>query len=364
MKAARRALLLFLTLTLLLLVPVGVRCWRAQRLLRGLVTKGLEAPDDLRVEELTIPGRDGPIRARLYARVDAPAGPGLVVAHGVHHRGIERLVPFARAMARAGQAVLTPALDDLADYRIDGRSVGQLVDSVTYLCGRRDRVSEARVGLVGFSFGGGLALLAAGEPRLRGRLSRVVSIGGYHDLSRVLGFFLTGVMETPDGPAQVRPHEYGPLVLLLRHLDALVPARDRRPAREALRAWLREDRGRARALAARLTSAQARGIFAMIERQSLEALRPRLEALLVADRATLEALSPRDKLDRIEAPVYLLHGRTDAVIPASETRWAELELDLHEHLALVSPLLEHVEMVREASVGDQLELVLFVSQAL
>ena len=289
-----------------------------------------------------------------------------MVAHGVHHRGIDekRLVPFARELARSGLVVLTPALDDLADYRIDARSVGELADSVVYLGGRADLVDERRVGLLGFSFGGGLALLAAAEPELHERVSRVVSIGGYHDLGRVLRFFLTGVAETPDGPVPGKAHEYGPLVLLYRHLDQLVPAPDRQPLREVVRAWLREEFDRARTLAASLSSREARDLFALIDGRALDRLRPRLEALLDDDADTLIALSPRNKLARIDAPVYLLHGQADTVIPASEVRWAGAELGHHDHQALISPLLEHVEVSHQASFGDELDLLLFMSRAL
>jgi len=353
-------------LGLVLLAPAGARVWRAQRLLRSLAAAPAEASAEVQTEEVTIAGRGKAIRARLYRRTDGTGRQGLVVAHGVHHQGIDekRLVPFARELARSGLVVLTPALDDLADYRIDARSVGELADSVVYLGGRADLVDHRRVGLLGFSFGGGLALLAAGEPLLRERVSHVVSIGGYHDLGRVLRFFLSGVAETPDGPVAAQPHEYGPLVLLYRHLDRLVPAGDRQALREAVRAWLREEFPRARTLAQTLSSVEARWLFAQIDGRALDRLRPRLEALLAEDTATLEELSPRNKLARIDAPVYLLHGKGDTVIPATEVRWAKAELDRREHQALISPLLEHVEVSHQASFGDQLDLLLFMSRAL
>jgi dienelactone hydrolase len=359
---SKRRVVVLVVLAAAAMAPPTVRLWRAQRLLRSLAAARAEpAVDEVRTRELIIPGRSRPIRARLYLPPGGH-GPGLVVAHGVHHQGIDgRLAPFARGLAREGLVVLTPALDDLADYRIDPRSVGELADSVAYLSDRRDLVDDPRVGLLGFSFGGGLALLAAGEPAVRERLSHVVSIGGYHDLGRVLRFFLSGVVEWPDDTTTAQPHEYGPLVLLYRHLDQLVPAADRPRTREVVRAWLHEEFGRARALATKLVSPRARRLFAAIARHDLGCLRARLQQLLVADAAALEALSPRDKLARIRAPVYLLHGAADNVIPASETQWASLELDAHEHETLVSPLLAHSAVKHEIDVAAALELILFVS---
>src|SRR6185369_4125526 len=100
-------------------------------------------------EDLTIPSRNGPIRARLYFRPGAKPGPGIVVAHGVHYRGIDerRLVPFARALAESGLTVLTPELRDLADYRITASGVDVIRAAVRYLPTRRDRVTGDKVGL-------------------------------------------------------------------------------------------------------------------------------------------------------------------------------------------------------------------------
>jgi hypothetical protein len=63
-------------------------------------------------------------------------------------------------------------------------------------------------------------------------------------------------------------------------------------------------------------------------------------------------------------PVYLLHGSSDSVIPPSETEWAGLELAGVPHRALVSPLIEHVEVNKSAGLVDELELVDFMAQIL
>jgi hypothetical protein len=52
------------------------------------------------------------------------------------------------------------------------------------------------------------------------------------------------------------------------------------------------------------------------------------------------------------------------VIPASETDAANLELAGTEHEALVSPLLEHVEVRKEAGLSDKLALVSFMAKVL
>jgi dienelactone hydrolase len=356
-------------LVLVGLTGPAARLWKAERVLQqlsqGVPAQQVSQPSDrdLAVEETSIPTGSGPVRARLYRRAGDRPGPGVVVAHGVHFRGIDepRLVAFSRALARSGLVVLTPELADLADYRITPDSADRIADSVRWFASRSDWIENDRVGLLGFSFAGGLSLVAAGEPEVGKRLTWVASVGGHHDLSRVLRFFVENRVDTPRGLAPKQAHEYGPVVLVYEELDRLAPEADRELLRDALRSWLHEDRAEARALAARATSKEAQRLFARVESHRLDELAADLEALIRERADALERLSPRGKLARIPCPVYLLHGSGDTVIPASETDWADLELGAREHRALVSPLLEHVEVSHEASFVEMFELVAFVS---
>ncbi|HVJ15853.1 MAG TPA: dienelactone hydrolase family protein [Polyangiaceae bacterium] len=316
--------------------------------------------------DLTIAGRTGPIRARLYYSAQGGKKPGLVVAHGVHYQGIDerRLVPFARELARAGRVVLTPELRELADYRITRHGVDVISDSVRWLASERELVSSERVGVLGFSFAGGLGLVAAEQPELDGKLEFVTSVGGHHDLGRVLGFFLSDRVPTPHGLEQRKAHEYGLVVLLYGELDHFVEEPDRETLRDALRAWLHEDRAGAIARASQRTTLSGERLFVLLQQGRLLELAPELERLLQQRQAELAALSPRGRLRDVGVPVYLLHGSGDSVIPPSETEWAGLELAGAPHRALVSPLLEHVSVSGTAGLVEKLELVDFMSRLL
>jgi dienelactone hydrolase len=314
-------------------------------------------------EDLTLELSAGRVRARLYYRADRPRGPGVVVAHGVHYQGIDekRLVPFARALAREGLVVLTPELAELADYRITGSGVGIIEDSVSYLESRRDHVSADRVGLLGFSFAGGLALVAAARPELEGKLSFVTSVGGHQDLSRVLHFLIHDEITTPAGVVHEKAHEYGLVVLVYGNLEHFAPAPDLPVLRGAFKAWLEEDRARARTFASQCTTAEGKRLWGLLESGTLGTLGPELDRLLAAQRAELSALSPSGHLHEIDAPVYLLHGAHDSVIPPSETSFGDRELGSTPHAALVSPLLEHVEVNGAAGLGAELDLLAFMA---
>ena len=293
--------------------PVARRI-RAAQFLERLSQKGSAAAAHLATEDVTILGKNGPIRARLYFREGSKPGEGIVVAHGVHYRGIDeaRLVPFARALAESGLTVLTPELSDIADYRITSSGVDVIRDAVAYLPTRRDHVTGEQVRLLGFSFAGGLSLVAVEDPKTTRLVSSVTSVGGHHDLRRVLRFLIHNEIETPTGVVHQQAHEYGLVVLVYGNLEHFVPAQDLPAMRAGFKAWLQEDRKKAREAAQARTTPQAERLWQLLEKQQLQTLAPELDALLQSQSAELAALSSAGHLRQLNLPVYLLHGAHDS----------------------------------------------------
>jgi len=154
------------------------------------------------------------------------------------------------------------------------------------------------------------------------------------------------------------------MVVLYGSVDRFAPEADRAALRDALRAALHQDRNAAVAAAARLTTERGKQLWALADAKKLQTLAPELEVIVGEQRVELAALSPHGHLAAIGAPVYIVHGASDSVILASETEWAGAELGSAEHIALVSPLIEHVEVSKPASLGDKVALLRFIAQML
>src|SRR5689334_6775163 len=255
------------------------------------------------------------IRGRLYLPQGVSNPPGLVMVVGVHHLGINepRLVSFARAFAAAGVAVLTPEPPDIADYRITPETIeviGQAAQDLAH------RLGKPRVGVLGFSFSGGLALLAAADPTFAPRISFVVAVGAHDDLSRVSRFFVNNQIFRPDGSIErLHAHNYGALVLVYAHLEDFFAPADLPTARKALRALLYEDGDAARAALQQLQPA-ARARMQLLFDDKIDALSGELLKDIDKHRGEMEAVSPAGKLSDLKTDVLLLHGSEDNIIPA------------------------------------------------
>jgi dienelactone hydrolase len=331
-----------------------------------------KATPDVVEEMLTIdvPASNAGAARTVKARMFSPPGgtpkdrPAVVLVHGVQYLGIEepRLQRFAKSIVSAGIVVLTPQVDELADYHVSPRSIETVGAAIGALRARAGGVSK--VGLMGTSFGGGVSLLTAADRRFADEVAFVVAIGAHDDLARVSGFFAKDeIAEVSGETKKLRAHGYGATVLVYTHVEDFFPAEDVPAARDALRAWLREKRDDARETAKALSPA-SKTKMEILFGPDISALRPELLAVIERRAADMKAMSPHDRLSGLRAHVYLLHGEGDTVIPATETMWLAKDVPASSlRAALVSPAIEHVEL-KNPSFGERWQLVHFMGQVI
>lgn len=367
-KRRLRVLAFVLTLFVVLFARPAERHLRAASLLVRFASPDAKGflPDYRRRELdetlIDIPTEKGPVRGRMYAPRGVENAPGVVLVHGVHRLSIEepRLVRFSRAIAASGAVVLTPEVKEIADYRIDPSSI-ETIGAAAHALAKR--LEGRRVGIMGMSFAGGLGLLAAAEPKFADDVGFVVAIGAHHDLRRVLEFFKTNHIRWPDGHDEaLTAHPYGALVLLYSHVERLVPEADVPAARDAIRLWLWEKHDESKKRLADLGPGSREKVEALLEGKADV---PKLIEEIARDPSRALAVSPAGRLAGLKAPVFLLHGAGDTVIPAAETSWLETEVPSGLlRKALVTPALVHVELTGEPTASQQWEMVQFMAGVL
>src|SRR5918994_2229637 len=118
-----------------------------------------EGPAQVDLAELWLPA---------WASADRRAG-GMLLVLGVNNVGRNHPVVarVADGLARSGVAVLVPDSRVLLAGRLEVGEIDGVVRAFQLLAARPE-VDPDRVGIVGFSVGGSLALLAAGDPRIAG----------------------------------------------------------------------------------------------------------------------------------------------------------------------------------------------------
>jgi len=331
----------------------------------------------------------GSMRGRVYEPEHRAARTVLLVP-GLHPAGIDepRFVHFARQLASNGMTVVTPDIPELSRFEMSPALTDTIELAAAWLASDPELAPAHRIGLFGISFSGGLAIVAAGRPSLADRVSHVFSLGGHDDLPRVLRYLCTGQEPIPSGQARIAldasgaaraggtgggeqpftrtPHEYGAAVLLLGAADRVVPPAQAEALREAVRQYLQ-------------SSATAGSVDG--NAPSLDALNARIIKMPEPSRTLMRYLTGRDvvhlgarllpyvngvasapalsvsKSPKPSAPVFLLHGADDNLVPSIESEYLAQDLRGHAPVrVLLSGLVSLAEADRPIRIGDTLQL--------
>ena len=312
-------------------------------------------PVDTLEETFDVNGK--PTAARMYTPRGVRFAPGIVVVHGMHELGINepRLVGFARSLAASGFFVMTPELQGIADYRVEAQSAA-VIGTAAQFFARQLQVPS--VGVLGISFSGGLALVAATDPQYSGSIAWVATVGAHYDLAHVLHFFATGEAQRPDGTFErLTPHEYGPLIVVLDRPGDFFPPQDAAKASLAIKLVLADKGKESEAITAQMTPA-GQQVMQRIYHEQFDGFRQAILGEIAKDRAQLAAASPAGRLAFLHAPVLLLHGSDDTVIPPTELLWLRQRVPRNYlEAALVSRAISHVDVGHKASLWEQFALV-------
>jgi pimeloyl-ACP methyl ester carboxylesterase len=332
----------------------------------------------------------GKIRGRLYAPDRRPSRMVLLVS-GLHPAGIEepRLMAFARLLAASGFAVVTPDIPELSRFEIAPAITSEIEAAALWLSELSTKPGatggDGRIGLIGISFSGGLSVVAAGRATLRDRIAFVLSLGGHDDLPRVVRYLCLGTEARP--PHQLRltldatkdvadplfvrpPHDYAVAMMLMGVAERVAPLRQVTALRDGVRRFLlasaldRVDRARAtqefaalRTFASTLPGPSATLLRNMNDRDVVH-LGARLLPYVHVD-AGAPQLSP-SRSPKPTAPVFLLHGVDDNMIPAVESEYLADEIRGHGLVRLlVTDSITNADVGRSPRVGDALRLAGF-----
>ena len=244
----------------------------------------------------------GGVRGDLYS----PGGraPGILLVHGAALQGKDdpRLVRLAHAVSRAGRVVFVPALT-LAERRFDAGDIERIVRSGAALA---DVAGDA-VTVLGISYGGSFALVAATDERLAGRVERVAVFGAYYDLRGVIQAVTTG--ESLVGDERV-PWRADPLAIeiLERHAVQLAPEEARRELAAALDARADPD----------ALPPDARSVYELLSNPDPTRTYELAAELSPAAQELLERFSPSSVADRLDVPIVAMHSKDDPAVPYGE----------------------------------------------
>jgi dienelactone hydrolase len=321
-------------------------------------------------QDLDVPAASGAIPSRIYRAV-GHTGPTLVVFPGVHGGGLDepRLVALSRRIAAAGATVLSVPIPELRTYHLTGHATDSMESVIRWTAANRALSPTGRVGVVGVSFAGGLALVAVGRPGVSELVTAVFALGAHADLPRVIRYLCLDPAADQTLP---KPHDYGAALMLRASVPLLVPPDQIAALDRAVAIFLNASSAEstnaveaqrlfadARAAESQLPE-PARSLMHGVNERNLAAFGPRL-APFAESVGGDPALSPT-RSPPARTRVFLLHGDHDNVVPASEStalqRYLTESGNTHVEL-LLTPLLSHANAAPTDNIADTARLIAF-----
>ncbi len=236
----------------------------------------------------------GGVPTDLY-RTSGSFSPMLIV-HGVNPTGKDSvdLVRISEALAQIGYEVYVPDLVEMRKVHLRPEEA-QTIKAVFQTIGRD-------AGIACFSYGCGPALVSAADPDVRDHVRFAIAFGGYFDIREALEFVITG----PE-------NEYAYLKWI--YLSANADLLDREEDRGRIREIAREKRIRFD----ETQSPDARALLEVFSAPTVADFRARLRTGPASLTKRLDALSPSRFVKDLRAPLVLIHGVNDPVIPAQQS---------------------------------------------
>ena len=293
--------------------------------------------------ELPTPETDGPIASRLpdplVTRVTFEAGgrtmiadvyrpaagsqgsrhPGIVLNHGVAAGGMKdlRLTNFADALARCGFVALVPEFINLKELRVRSSDVDEMVGSYEYL-EQLPAVDPERAGFFGFSYAGGLAVLAANDSRIAERVRFCFLLGSYYDVRSIVIYATTGYHREDGEWVYMEPRHTGKWAFLKNMLGLVDDAGDRALLARIADAKLAGDARDVSTTADSLGTEGAR-LYELMMNDDPDAAGRIIERLNPRVLNFFDELSMVGNIEDVTANLIITHGRDDNLMPYTQS---------------------------------------------
>ena len=257
------------------------------------------------------------------ASAEQPAG-AILLVFGVNNLGRNHpaIVRVADALARTGVAVLVPDSRTLLEGSLEVGEIDGVVDAFQLLAARPE-VDRDRIGIVGFSVGGSLALLAARDPAIAEEVRWVNAFGAFADAETYLASVAAHAHPGTDGDDVAwQPTPLAREVFLQFLLGQVDDPGDRAALEDAFaETILAGDRPTADpSLRDGLRTPAARAVHDLVTAADLMEAAAVIAALPSPSLAFVDDISPIRHLGGLRASVYLMHETEDHHVPFTESR--------------------------------------------
>lgn len=259
------------------------------------------------------------IPMRIYHPKKSGRRPVFIIYPGASPTGEEHeaLNILGEGMAKLGLRVFLPRLSALKDVLIQSETTEEILKAYRQV-GQRSDVNPKKIAVVGVSFSGSLVIKAFAEESITTMPACILSYGSYFDIENTLRFALTGDFSDGNDQYHIDPNEWGRIVFFHNHLDLLEEHLNPERVRPYFLKLVQNDENGAEDAFKKMSEQEQEFVRKIVDGNRKETMELAEEILPKLKDVNI-ALSPRYFINKINFPLFLMHGSQDNMVPFTET---------------------------------------------
>ena len=311
------------------------------------------------IKEVEFKSEDRTIYADIWYPNSQGKHPAAVLSLGVDiDRKDERAQKLANVFARSGIITLVPNIPSLGRRRVLAEAKNDLVTSFEYAKSLQN-TKQDKVGFIGFCVSGGLALLAAEEPKIADEVKFTVSVNPYYDLSSLYKNITLRQIKDNDETIPWNLNSKTVEIYNRETIGLLENKRDQDILNDHLTLIDQSqlETGDFDPLSQNelsQLSKEAKFTYEVLTNKNPDKVSYYLENVNQAQKNFLKEVSPSTNINNLKAKSFILMDKNNIYIPYTEAKMLHKALGVKEHLFVETKILPAGNLAKSLSLKDYL----------
>ena len=248
------------------------------------------------------------------------------------------------SLRKIGYNVYLPRVPSLKNLILDKDNVNWFAhcyqELVKNKIGFRDDIM-----IIGLSYGGASLLKATLNKKMQNpKPKSILSYGTYFSIDTALDFFITGQIKFNNKNFNIKPHEWGPIVLFYNFIDTIKSELNTKQIKKILHHRIKDEHVVVEKKLNEMddNSKEKKLISNILDGKVTKKMHLIINQMIQTNKDLLEFISPKNWIDQIDNKVFIMHGANDSMVPFTESTF--LHQSLKNSTLLISFLYEHKEI--------------------
>ena len=252
------------------------------------------------------------------------------------------MIMLGNALRNVGYNVFLPRIPTLKNLLLVKENVDWFSHCYNELL-THPSISKSNIMVVGISYGGANLLKASLSDKMQlNKPKSYLSYGTYFSINTALNFFLEGKINYQNKEYNIKPHEWGMIVLFYNFINTIDVKYDTSTITELLKFRIEDKDEDVEKLLEKLSPDDQNLANHILKGEINDEIKKLVNEIISKNIELLKFLSPENWAHKIKDKVFVFHGANDSMVPFTESNLLSNKLENSE--LLISFVFEHREI--------------------